>query len=195
MQYVGDLRRYLATSLQLSPSVIRMICMGKELARDDFRFGTLHVLDLGCRPAKLAVQMVLGKDNPLLDLPEDVMGCVMRTAPDVVMAADDVLWAMLMYLLDFPSASHALHCKAYQVLRRLKTNDKLVSELRRAMSSGPPSPGAGLPESVHELFYIPISERSFQPQPGALLYTLEALYCLLEPALSSSDDNGTGHLA
>ena len=180
MQYIGDLRAYIASAFACQPGEVRLISLGQEHADDSVQLLDLlaTVVDTLCFHAmrvKLNVAYVSSQ-------PPDVRDIVAATCPDVLMGGDAALLRLLIYLLDFPAAQHAAHAQAFEVLSRLGTAADVARELRAACA--PAAAAAGeFPPGVRRALNIPApGAPAAQRRPGALLYTLEALQELMEPA-------------
>jgi hypothetical protein len=102
------------------------------------------------------------------------------TAPDVKMAGDSNLIYMLLHLVDAPNATAEVQCLAYKTLARLQTWPEITKSLKTCC--GELAPGM-ISDSIKQLLFMPLGNgMAVRPQPAALMYTLEALFALMEPA-------------
>lgn len=132
-------------------------------------------------------ERLLAAPNALHVLSDDVREAILENSPDVKMSADAPLIQVLTCLLDTPSCAYEVHQHAYQLLSRLQTWQPLVEVLGIAMAD---STLQSKHSDIHDLFYLPPHDSEskdigcpWRPRPGAVLYTLEALYALMEPAI------------
>lgn len=131
-------------------------------------------------------ERLLAAPNALHVLSDGVREAILENSPDVKMSADAPLIKVLTCLLDTPSCAYEVHQHAYQLLSRLQTWQPLVEALGIAMAD---STLQSMHSDIHGLFYLPPDSESkhtrysWRPRPGAVLYTLEALYALMEPAI------------
>jgi hypothetical protein len=187
MQYIADLRAYLASSLGFRPGEVRLFSMGKEYDDDSLQLADLfssvvEKLSFHMHKVKLGLYHVSSQ-------PPEVQDLVAKTCPDVLMGQHPTLTATLIYLLDFPVGEHGAHSTAYAVLARLETSPELLQELQQAQEDASPEAGGFVKDSfspaVRRVLNVPVPLAPvFQQRPGALLYTLEAIFALMQPATS-----------
>jgi hypothetical protein len=197
MQYIADLRAYLASSLGLRPGEVRLFSMGKEYDDDSLQLADLfssvvEKLSFHMHKVKLGLHHVSSQPQAVQDL-------VAKSCPDVLMAQHPTLTATLIYLLDFPVREHGAHSTAYAVLARLETSPELLRELQQAPEDVPVDASADgedtFAPAVCRVLNTPVPQAGmFQQRPGALLYTLEAILALMQPTTSCTPGAGTSHL-
>lgn len=182
--------------------MLHLFILGQERCNDSMQLGTIMqpMLDASSGINPLIVQVkqarigtrgerLVAAPSALHTLSGDIQKSILSSSPDVTMSDDASLMKVLMALLDTPVDAYQVHQQAYQVLSRLQTWQPLVDSLRCAMADSAHNPPH---EDVAALFHLPGpsshseengSIASWQPEPGAVLYTLEALFALMEPAI------------
>lgn len=211
MQYVGDIRRILEQIAGCKPGTLHLVIMGSEQSNDSLQLGTLMqtMPDASAGLASLTVQVkqaqarigsrserLLAAPAALHALTSDVQEAILESSPDVTMSTDMSLVTVLTALLDTPPSAYDVHRHAYQLLCRLQTWQPLIEKLRSCMAD---STLHADHTDINELFCLRHqggagangAVSSWRPQPGAVLYTLEALYSLMEPAMPPK--NGVFH--
>lgn len=205
MQYIGDIRKFLEQIGGCKPGTLHLIILGQERADDSLQLGTIMqpMLDAsgGINPLTVQVKQarfgsrderVLAAPAALHVLSDEVREAILESSPDVKMSADASLIKVLTCLLDIPPKFYEVHQHAYQLLIRLQTWQPLVEALRCAMAD---STLQSSHSDINTLFYLPPHSSevkhngtlpSWRPRPGAVLYTLEALYALMEPAIPAT---------
>lgn len=198
MQYINDLRKYVAKACGWRPGETRLTILGKHLDDDALQLSAglmdahsrLNMDLLSIHGSKVRVDPL-----HLSSLPAEVLQIVETTAPNVVMWQQPELMRMLLFLLDLPPRKFAVHREAYAVLARLAAFEGVQNDLRcRADDTGSGASSAArggaahaLPEGVRRALCIPPGNvEQVQKRPGALLYALEVLYALMCPAASGN---------
>lgn len=207
---MGDIRKILEQVAGCKPGTLHLTMMGAEQGNDSLQLGTLmqQILDASGGMNSLTVQVkqvqarISSRSERLLAAPaalhvltSDVQEAILESSPDVTMSADESLVNVLTALLDTPCSAYEVHQHAYQLLCRLQTWQPLMERLRSCMADSKVNADH---TEINQLFYFPPHDRGreengavtkWRPQPGAVLYALEALYTLMEPAMPPK--NGT----
>jgi hypothetical protein len=180
LQYLGDLRDFVARAVGVHAGEIRIMSMGAENLDDALQLTALHRgYDM---PLLFNTLKVRANPFHVSSFPPNVLEVLHETAPNVLLGGNAPLMRMLLYLLDLPAGTTDVHREAYSVLARLPTFREVTADLKAAAA---PCAGAGLPPVVRRVLCIPEEGAGVvQKRPGALLYTLEALYALMRPATS-----------
>eukprot|EP00892_Ulva_mutabilis_P012890 jgi/Ulvmu1/9974/UM059_0023.1 len=216
LMYVGDIRRILEQVAGCKPGTLHLVIQGSERSNDSFQLGALMqpLLDASAGLNSLTVHVkqaqarigsrserLLAAPAALHVLTNDVREAILASSPDVTMSADASLVEVLIALLDTPPSAYEVHQHAYQLLCRLQTWQPRLEKLRSSMAD---STLNAADTDVKQLFCMPDqggavrdngASTAWRPQPGAVMYTLEALYSLMEPAMPPESAHFAWHFA
>ncbi|GIL73346.1 hypothetical protein Vretifemale_3533 [Volvox reticuliferus] len=169
-EYVGLLRRKVAQRLGVEPACVRLVVGGQELRTDGRTLQSAFPSTWSSRQTLLA--QVSPRANRYTRFGEDWWAAWHSGSTLAHMYHDDQLYRVLLLLADLPKAP-GVRAAASRLLQQLPTCSWVPAGLLEALHSDQPAaqlrgqllgPGGGV------------------ERPGLLLYTLQALYALLQPS-------------